>query len=65
MLDTDKLKALRLKRGLTQEEAAQKAGFNGKQRWNNIENGREANITMETLGKIAEALECKPKDLLK
>jgi transcriptional regulator with XRE-family HTH domain len=65
MLDTDKMRALREKRGLTQDAAATRAGFKSRQAWNNIESGRHATVTLQTLDRIAEALGVKAKDLLK
>jgi transcriptional regulator with XRE-family HTH domain len=64
-LDVDKIKSLREKLGLTQEAAAERAGFQSRQAWNNIESGRQAKITLQTLDKIADALGVKAKDLLK
>ena len=64
MLDTAKVKALREKRGLTQEEAARRAGLPGRARWNDIESGRKANVTIQTLDAIAEALGVQPAELL-
>jgi transcriptional regulator with XRE-family HTH domain len=54
----------RKKLGLSQEDAAQKAGLAGRQVWQNITSGRKANVTLETLNKIAVALRCDPRDLL-
>jgi transcriptional regulator with XRE-family HTH domain len=65
MLDTDKVRTLREKLGLTQEQAAKKAGFNSKQHWNKIEAGRAGAITLDTLDQVAKALGVKAKDLLK
>lgn len=65
MLDTDKMESRRKSLGLSQEQAALRAGLNGRQSWQNIASGRKANVTMETLSKIAEALECDPRDLIK
>lgn len=70
MLDTDKIRTLRERRGLTQAQAAMAAGLSqsenaARQRWNAIESGREANITMETLERIAKALGARAKNLLK
>lgn len=65
MLDTDKLRKLRERLELTQEEAAQKAGLRSRQHWNKIENDKEGAITLATLDKIASALGVKAKDLLK
>ena len=64
MLDLDKLKKLRNKRGLSQQQAAEAAGIGGRQRWNDMESGRRG-IGLETLDKIAQALGVKAKDLLK
>src|SRR5438094_505298 len=65
LLDVAKMRKIRLARGLSQEEAAKRAGIRGgKARWANIETGRRANITMDTLARIAAALECDPTELL-
>jgi DNA-binding Xre family transcriptional regulator len=64
MLDIAKIKSRREKLGITQTDAAAKAGMS-RQRWNDIESGRKTNIELETLDAIAKVLECKPKDLLK
>lgn len=47
------------------EQAAGRAGFSNRQHWYMIESGRRTNIELDTLGKIAEALECEPHELLK
>jgi transcriptional regulator with XRE-family HTH domain len=65
MLDTGKVKKLRSEGKLTLEEAAKKAGFSNAQQWYLIESGTRANVTVETLDKIAKALGVKAKDLLK
>ena len=65
MLDTKKIEARRRALGLSQEKAASRAGLKSKQQWNAIESGRKPNVTMETLDKIAEALKCDPRDLVK
>ena len=65
MLDTEKMRALREKLGLTQEQAAHRAGLPGRARWNDIENGRHANITLQTLDAIAKALGVHSAELLK
>jgi transcriptional regulator with XRE-family HTH domain len=65
MLDVAKMKSLREKLGLSQEEAAKRAGLKGRQRWNDIESGRKAAITLTTLDQIAKALGVKAKELLK
>jgi transcriptional regulator with XRE-family HTH domain len=65
LLDTSRIKELREGRGLSQEEAARIAGVGGRQNWNAIENGRKANITLETLAAVAKALGVKAKELLK
>ena len=65
VLDTEKMRALRLKRGLSMDDAAHAAGFADRQRWYTIESGRNANVTIDTLNRIAAALNVKAKDLLK
>ena len=65
MLDTKKIKKLRRSLGLTQQEAADGAQIKSRQRWNEIESGTNTNVTLETLGRIAKALKCKPIDLIK
>lgn len=63
-LDTEKIKRLRQKREWTQAQAAKAVGI-GVARWNDIESGRRANVTLETLDRIAAALGVRAKDLLK
>lgn len=65
MLDTKKMEARRKALGLSQEEAASRAGLATRQQWNNIVSGRRSNVTMETLDKIAEALNCNSRELIK
>ena len=64
-LDIEKLKSLRERKGLTQEQCAQAAGFTSRQHWGNIESGRNANVTIEMLDRIAKALGVSAKSLLK
>lgn len=64
-LDTEKIRRLRLAIPLTQEEAAARAGLSSRQKWNDIENGRRMNLSIDTLEKIAAALGCKARELLK
>ena len=64
MLDLAKVKRIREKAGLTLEQAAAGAGFGNAQQWYLIESGRRANVTLETLDKMARALGVKPGELL-
>jgi transcriptional regulator with XRE-family HTH domain len=64
-VDVNKIRQLREKRNLTQEDAAWAAGLNSRQHWNQIETGLRPNITVSMLEKIAKALKIKAKDLLK
>lgn len=64
-LDTDKIKRLREAAGLTQEEAAKRAGLRSRQHWYKIETDDGANVTLETLEKVARALKTKAKELIK
>jgi transcriptional regulator with XRE-family HTH domain len=65
MLDTRKLRQLRGRLGITQEQAAKKAGLRSRQHWNKIEAGRAGSITLDTLGRVAKALGVKATDLLR
>jgi transcriptional regulator with XRE-family HTH domain len=65
MVDVAKIKKLREGLKLTQQQAAEAAGFGSKQNWNNIETGRRENISVKVLGDIARVLKCKARDLLK
>ena len=65
MLDIEKMEDRRRTLGLSQHEAAVRAGLAGKLAWNNIISGRKANVTLETLKRIAGALECDPRKLIK
>ncbi len=64
VLDTDKIKRLRGKLGLSMAEAAAKAGFKTRQAWYNIESGRQS-PNLATLDRIAAALNVKARSLLK
>jgi DNA-binding Xre family transcriptional regulator len=50
---------------LNQTEAAGAAGFGGgAAQWSDIETGRKKNVTLDTLDKIAVALQCDARDLI-
>lgn len=63
-LDTVRMAAVREAVPLSQTQAAKRAKMTAS-RWNDIESGRRSNVTIETLGEIAEALGCDPAELLK
>lgn len=61
------MRARRKELGLSQSEAAEAAGFSGgASYWSDIESdtGRRGNVTIDTLARIAAALECDARDLL-
>lgn len=65
ILDRSKMRELRKALGLTQQQAAERAGMTGgKAQWSDVETGRSGGITLDTLARIAAALECEPADLL-
>ena len=64
-LDHVKIRELRERKKMSQQEAADAAGLGTRQRWNEIETGRRTNIELATLERIAAALGVKSKDLLK
>jgi transcriptional regulator with XRE-family HTH domain len=57
------IKALRLRRGYSQEELAERCGFH-RTYVGSVERG-ERNITLSTLESFATALEVDPRELLK
>ena len=63
-MDISKITKLREDLGLTQQQAAERAGFT-LQRWNDIERGREPNPKLNTIEAVAKALEVKAAELLK
>jgi len=65
VLDIQKIKSLREDLGLTQEEAATKAGLSSRQAWHSIEGGRQPKLQLDILERVAKALGVKAKDLLK
>jgi len=64
-LDTDKIRAIRENLKLSQAEAARRAGMKNRQAWHLIESGLRTNIELDTLERLAKALQVKPADLLK
>jgi transcriptional regulator with XRE-family HTH domain len=62
-LDVAKMRELRKALKLTQAEAAERAGMT-QTRWNDVEAGGRSNVTIDTLGNIADALSCEPATLL-
>ena len=64
MLNKKFIEDTRQKLGLSQDEAAKRAGFSGKSYWRDIVSGRKANVKLETLSKMAKALGVKPSQLL-
>lgn len=63
-VDFNKIKSLREKLGLTMEQAADAAGFSGRQAWYNVESGRQPDLRISTLEAIAKALGVSAKSLL-
>lgn len=63
-LNVERIRTLREKKKLTQEQAAELAGMKGRQAWYNVESGREKNLTLERLEKVAAVLGCKAQDLI-
>lgn len=65
VLDTEMIRSLREKRGLTLEKAAQAAGLGGRQAWHQIESGARTNLELDTLARVAGALGVHSRELLK
>ncbi len=64
-IDSEKVKRLRERLGLSLQGAADKAGFKSRQQWHSIELGKVPNPTVDTAQRIAKALSVKVDDLLK
>ena len=62
-LNRARMRELREKQELTQTQAAKRAGMIVS-RWSDIETGRKANVTIETLSVIAAALGVDARELL-
>ncbi len=62
-LNTERLRALREKRGLSQRELAKAAGLH-QPRIVELEAGKRANISLDTLERLADALGVAPAALL-
>lgn len=65
VLNVKMMRELREKAGLSQADAATKAGLSNRQRWHQIESGAASNITMDMLDRIAKALGVKAAALVK
>jgi transcriptional regulator with XRE-family HTH domain len=63
-LDIEKIRKLRERAGLSQGQAAEKAGLKTRQRWHQIESGAVRNIELDTLERVAKAIGVKARDLL-
>jgi len=57
-----KVKERRKEMGMSQTELCQKAGIS-RQTLSIIEAGKEANVTVQTLQKLAKALSCRVSDI--
>jgi transcriptional regulator with XRE-family HTH domain len=65
MIDTAKIARLRKRLKLTQDQAAKLAGMKSRQHWYEIESGGNPSVTTTMLDRIAAALGCRAKNLLK
>jgi transcriptional regulator with XRE-family HTH domain len=61
--DPDRMKRLRKAAGMTQVQAAAKAGIT-QGRWSHVESGNQDDVGIVTLAMIADALGCEVQDLL-
>lgn len=65
MLNGKKMKSLRESLRLSQQDAADLAGFTNYQQWAALEAGRKKHPRADTLAAIARALKCSMEVLLK
>jgi transcriptional regulator with XRE-family HTH domain len=63
-IDNEKIKQRREELGMTQEDAARRAGLPSKQAWYNVESGVKKRIAAETLYRVAVALSVRMEDLV-
>jgi transcriptional regulator with XRE-family HTH domain len=65
ILDRAELRRRRNELDLTQQQVADRAGMTGgKAQVSDIETGRSGGVTLDTLARLAAALDCEPADLL-
>ena len=64
-VDFSEIRRRRKELGMTQAQAAKKAGWANAQVWMNMESGQRQNPRVGTLRKIADVLGCKMDDLLR
>ena len=57
-----RVRTMRINRGMTQEDLCNKANIS-RQTLSDLESGKEVNTTMQTLKKIADALNCSIADI--
>lgn len=65
ILDHRKIARLRAALGMSLADASAAARFASRSQWYDIESGAKFNVTLDVLARIAKALKCKPRDLLK
>jgi transcriptional regulator with XRE-family HTH domain len=64
ILDAAEVKRRRMAKGWTLEQAAKRAGWSGPAAWCNIEKSGDE-VTLRTLSRVARALQCAPRDLIR
>lgn len=62
MMIKNRLKELRMERGISQEDLAEKSGIS-RTTLSKIENDEEANVNTRTIAKLAEIFDVKPSDI--
>lgn len=63
-IDHTRVRGLRVRGGLSIQDATRRAGFRARSNWTRIENGRRANPTVQTANAVALALGVKLDDIL-
>lgn len=64
MVNRDEIRRRRIELEFTLQEAGERAGFSGRQRWSGIEQGERSNPSVTTMAAVARALGCTIEDLL-
>jgi transcriptional regulator with XRE-family HTH domain len=64
VIKTEEIERRRMEAGLSQDEAARRAGFSTQQQWSNLVSGaRGKRPSAETLMRVARVLECRVEDI--
>lgn len=64
-LNIQQIKTVRVCRGLSVTAAARAAGFKRSSQWHDIESGRQSNLSIDTLERVARSIGVTAAELLR